>query len=318
MNRMNDLKTVDPEVAGAIIGETDRQERGAQMIASENFVSRAIMQAVGSSPMNKYSEGYPGKRYYGGNKFIDIIERAAIKRVKKLFDAPHANVQPHSGSSANRQAYGAMLQPGDTILGLSLDAGGHLTHGHKANFSGVTYNIVAYGINPDTERIDMDEVQRLAEEHKPKLVLSGFSAYSRSLDFKLFREIADSVQAYHMADIAHIAGLCATGVHENPMQYCDIVTTTTHKTLRGPHGGVVLSQMEDRLQDKYWPDSKKTLADRVDSEVFPKEQGGPLDNMIAGKAVAFKEALQPDFTEYAQQIVKNAQALAKTLMDGGS
>jgi len=316
-SRMNDIETSDPEVADAIKAETKRAEEGAEMIASENFVSKAVLQAMGTVLTNKYSEGYPGHRYYGGNECIDITENLAIERAKKLFDAPHANVQSHAGSQANMQAYFAILNPGDTILGLSLDAGGHLTHGSPVNFSGKMYNIVPYSVNPDTERIEMDEVRALAQKHKPKLVLSGFSAYPRKLDFKKFREIAEEVDAYHMADIAHIAGLCVGGQHQNPMPFCDIVTTTTHKTLRGPRGAMILCQEEDRLKEKYCPDEKKNLAKRIDFSVFPGTQGGPLDHVIAAKAVAFKEDLEPEFKDYCKQIVKNAQALAKTLMDNG-
>ncbi|MFC1704820.1 serine hydroxymethyltransferase [Nanoarchaeota archaeon] len=317
MKRMEDIHEQDPEVAKAIENEIKRQQEGAEMIASENFVSKAVIQAMGTPLTNKYSEGYPGKRYYSGNEFIDITENLAIERAKKLFDAPHANVQSHAGSQANMQAYFAILKPGDTILGLNLDHGGHLTHGSPVNFSGKMYKIVPYGVNPDTERIEMDEVRELAQKHKPKLVLSGFSAYPRNIDFKKFREIAEEVDAYHMADIAHIAGLCAAGIHQNPMPFCDIVTTTTHKTLRGPRGAMILCQTEDRLKDKYCPDEKKNLAQRIDFSVFPGTQGGPLDHIIAAKAVAFKEDLQPDFKVYCEQIVKNAKALGKTLMDGG-
>jgi glycine hydroxymethyltransferase len=315
--RMNDIETTDPEVADVIKSEMKRQEEGVEMIASENFVSKAVLQAMGTVLTNKYSEGYPGKRYYGGNQFIDISESLAIERAKKLFDAPHANVQPHAGSQANMQAYFAVLRPGDTILGLSLDAGGHLTHGSPVNFSGQLYNIIPYSVNPDTGRIEMDEVRKLAQQHRPKLILSGFSAYPRKLDFGKFREIAEEVDSYHMADIAHIAGLCATGQHQNPMPYCDIVTTTTHKTLRGPRGAMILSQVEDRLKDKYCPDAKKNLAQRIDFAVFPGTQGGPLDHVIAAKAVAFKEDLRPEFTEYSKQVVRNAKVLAQSLMDKG-
>ena len=314
---MQDLEKFDPDVSKAIKNEIKRQEEGAEMIASENFVSKAVLQAMGSVLTNKYSEGYPDHRYYGGNEFIDVCEKLAIERAKKLFDAPHANVQPNAGSPANMQAYFTILKPGDTILGLNLAHGGHLTHGSPVNFSGKMYNIVPYGVNSDTERIEMDEVRELALKHNPKLILSGFSAYPRDLDFKKFREIAEEVEAYHMADIAHIAGLCAAGVHQNPMPYCDIVTTTTHKTLRGPRGAMILCQIEDRLKEKYCPDEKKNLAQRIDFSVFPGTQGGPLDHIIAAKAVAFKEDLQPDFKVYCKQIVKNAKVLSETLMGLG-
>ena len=316
-SRMNDIETFDPEVANAIKSEIKRQEDGAEMIASENFVSKAVLQALGTPLTNKYSEGYPGHRYYAGNEFVDITENLAIERAKKLFGAAHANVQSHAGSQANMQAYFAILNPGDTILGLNLDAGGHLTHGSPVNFSGKMYNIVPYGLNKDTERIEMDEVRELAQKHRPKLILSGFSAYPRTLDFKKFREIAEEVDAYHMADIAHIAGLCVAGTHQNPMPYCDIVTKTTHKTLRGPRGAMILCTEEDRLKEKYCPDQKKNLAQRIDFSVFPGTQGGPLDHCIAAKAVAFKEDLEPEFKTYTEQIVKNAKVLAETLMNGG-
>ncbi|MFA6048523.1 MAG: serine hydroxymethyltransferase [Candidatus Micrarchaeia archaeon] len=314
---MQDLEAFDPEIAGVLKNEIKRQQDGAEMIASENFVSKAVLQAMGSVLTNKYSEGYPDARYYGGNEFIDISEKLAIERAKKLFDAPHANVQPNAGSPANMQAYFTLLNPGDTILALDLSSGGHLTHGSPVNFSGRMYHFVPYGVNPETGRIEMDKVRELAQKHRPKLILSGFSAYPRSLDFAEFRKIAEEVDAYHMADIAHIAGLCATGVHQNPMPYCDVVTTTTHKTLRGPRGAMILSQIEDRLKGKYCPDQKKNLAQRIDFSVFPGTQGGPLDHVIAAKAVAFKEDLQPEFKDYCIQVVKNAKVLAQTLMDGG-
>lgn len=317
MERMQDIEKFDPEISTAIKKEIKRQQEGAEMIASENFVSKAVLQAMGTPLTNKYSEGYPGHRYYGGNEFIDISEALAIERAKKLFKADHANVQSHAGSQANMQAYFTILEPGDTILGLNLDHGGHLTHGSPVNFSGQMYKIVPYGVNKDSERIEMDEVRSLAEKHKPKLILSGFSAYPRDLDFKKFMDIAKEVDAYHMADVAHIAGLCVSGVHQNPMPHCDIVTTTTHKTLRGPRGAMILCSKEDRLKEKYCPDNKKNLAARIDFSVFPGTQGGPLDHVIAAKAVAFKEDLQPDFKVYCKQIVKNATELAKTLMDGG-
>ena len=314
---MDSIDISDPEIADAIKSEIKRQQEGAELIASENFVSKAVLQAMGTPLTNKYSEGYPGHRYYGGNEFIDITENLAIERAKKLFNAPHANVQPHAGSQANMQAYFTILNPSDTILGLNLDHGGHLTHGSPVNFSGKMYKIVPYGIDPDTERIDMNIVRELAEKHRPKLILSGFSAYPRLLDFKKFMDIAKEVDAYHMADIAHIAGLCASGVHQNPMPHSDIVTTTTHKTLRGPRGAMILCQTEDRLKEKYCPDNKKNLAQRIDFSVFPGTQGGPLDHIIAAKAVAFKEDLEPEYKTYCEKIIKNAKVLAQTLMDNG-
>ncbi len=317
MDLMRDLKDSDSEIFNVLNNELARQREGVEMIASENFVSKAVLQAMGSVLTNKYSEGYPSKRYYAGNEFIDISESLAISRAKQLFNAPHANVQPHAGSQANMQAFFTLLNPGDTILALNLDHGGHLTHGSQVNFSGKMYKFIPYGVSPGSERIEMSEVRELAQTHRPKLILSGFSAYPRALDFAKFRAIADEVGAYHLADIAHIAGLCATGVHQNPMPYCDVVTTTTHKTLRGPRGAMILSQLEDRLKEKYCPDEKKNLAQRIDFSVFPGTQGGPLDHVIAAKAVAFKEDLQPDFKTYSQQVVKNAAVLAQTLMDGG-
>ncbi len=317
LDRMQDIESFDPEISQVLKNEIKRQQDGAELIASENFVSKAVLQAMGSVLTNKYSEGYPYSRYYGGNEFVDISESLAISRAKQLFNAPHANVQPHAGSQANMQAFFTVLNPGDTILALNLSHGGHLTHGSPVNFSGRMYNFVHYGVNEGTERIEMNEVRELAQKHNPKLILSGFSAYPRNLDFEKFALIAKEVDAYHMADIAHIAGLCATGVHQNPMPHCDIVTTTTHKTLRGPRGAMILCQTEDRLKEKYFPNEKKNLAQRIDFSVFPGTQGGPLDHVIAAKAVAFKEDLQPDFKGYCAQIVKNAKALAQTLMDGG-
>ncbi|PLW80390.1 serine hydroxymethyltransferase [Candidatus Woesearchaeota archaeon] len=312
MDRMNDLEKYDPEIAKVLRNEIKRQEEGAEMIASENFVSRAVLQAMGSVLTNKYSEGYPGKRYYGGNEFIDISENLAIERAKQLFNAEHANVQSHSGSQANAATYLALLKPGDTVLGMSLDAGGHLTHGSPVNFSGKTYNFVAYGVD-ENGFIDYEELKKLAIEHKPKLIIAGFSAYPGDLDFEKFREAAEAGNSYLMADIAHIAGLIAGGVHSSPFPHCDVVTTTTHKTLRGPRGAMILCVKEDRLN----PDAKRNLAQRIDSAVFPGSQGGPLDHVIAAKAVAFKEALEPAFKEYQEQVVKNAKTLAQTLLDEG-
>jgi glycine hydroxymethyltransferase len=297
------LAEVDPDVYRAILDEAERQHSQLELIASENFVSEAVLQAAGSVFTNKYAEGYPGKRYYGGCEFTDNVENLARERAKKLFGAEHANVQPHSGSQANQAAYAAVLQPGDTILGMNLAHGGHLTHGHKLNFSGKTYNIVPYGVRKDDERIDYDELERLAEEHKPKMVLAGASAYPRVLDFARFREIADRVGAVFVVDMAHISGLVAAGLHPNPCQWADIVTTTTHKTLRGPRAGLILS--------------KEKFAAAIDKAVFPGFQGGPLVHIIAAKAVCFKEAMEPGFAEYQKQVVANAKALAGGLTDAG-
>jgi glycine hydroxymethyltransferase len=310
---MSFLSKFDPEIADAIENEINRQRSGLEMIASENIVSRAVLEAMGTPLTNKYSEGYPGKRYYGGNQFIDVSENLAIDRAKKIFGAEHANVQPHSGSQANAAAYLALLNPGDKILAMNLAHGGHLSHGSPVNFSGKFYNVVFYGVNKDTGRIDMDEVKKIALAEKPKLILTGASAYPREIDFAAFRKIADEVGAYLMADIAHIAGLVAAKIHPDPIPVCDVVTTTTHKTLRGPRGALILSKTADRLR----PEDKKNLAQKIDSAVFPGMQGGPLEHVIAAKAVAFLEALQPDFIEYQKQIVKNAKVLADTLLTGG-
>ncbi|MBN2067487.1 MAG: serine hydroxymethyltransferase [Candidatus Diapherotrites archaeon] len=297
------LKEEDTEIYNAIQSEKQRQMEGIELIPSENLVSQAVLEAMGSVPTNKYSEGYPGKRYYGGNEFIDVIENLAIERCKKLFKAEHANVQPLSGSPANMAVYFAVMEPNDTFMGMKLTEGGHLTHGHPVNFSGKLYNCVQYGVDRKTEKLDYDEIEKQAKETKPKLLLSGYTAYPREIDFKRFREIADKVGAFCMADIAHIAGLCAAGVHENPVPYFDAVTTTTHKTLRGPRGAVIMC--------------KKDFAEKIDKSVFPGMQGGPHDHITAAKAVCFKEALQPSFKDYAKQIVKNSKALAKELMDKG-
>jgi glycine hydroxymethyltransferase len=297
------LLETDPEIAAALNAEADRQRNCLELIASENFCSPAVMHAMGSVMTNKYAEGYPGKRYYGGCDKVDIAEQLAIARAKALFGADHANVQPHSGSTANMAAYFAVLEPGDTILGMNLSHGGHLTHGSPVNFSGKWFNIVAYGVNRETERIDMEEVARLAREHKPKLILMGASAYPREIDFAAFRPIADEVGAFLMADIAHIAGLVAAKIHPDPIPPCDIVSSTTHKTLRGPRSGIILC--------------KEAHAKAVDRAVFPMMQGGPLMHVIAAKAVAFKEAAQPDFIEYQKRIVKNAKALADGLAKRG-
>jgi len=297
------LKEVDPEIFAIINKEYDRQNDKIMMIASENYSSRATMEAQGSCLTNKYAEGYPGKRYYGGCEFIDEVEVIAIDRAKELFGAEHANVQPHSGSSANMAAYFATIKPGDTFMAMSLDHGGHLTHGHKVNFSGTLYNPVPYGVEQDTEIIDMDKVEKLAIECQPKLILTGATVYPRLWDFERFRYIADKVGAILMCDMAHIAGLIAAGVHPSPVPYCDIVTTTTHKTLRGPRSGMILC--------------KEYLAKDIDKAVFPGLQGGPLEHVIAAKAICFKEAMTSDFKEYQTQIKKNAVALAEKLSKNG-
>jgi glycine hydroxymethyltransferase len=297
------LNEVDPVISSAIDNEVRRQANGLEMIASENFVSEAVLEAMGSVFTNKYAEGYPKKRYYGGCEFVDIVEQTAIDRAKQLFGAEHANVQPHSGAQANMAVFLATLQPGDTILGMNLSHGGHLTHGHPLNFSGMYYKIIEYGVNRETEQIDYEELQKLAEQHKPKLIICGASAYPRVIDFKRISEIAHSVGAKVMADIAHIAGLVATGLHPSPVPHCEFVTTTTHKTLRGPRGGLILCREE--------------FAKDIDRAVFPGVQGGPLVHIIAGKAVAFGEALRDDFKQYQQQILANAQTLAQELREQG-
>jgi glycine hydroxymethyltransferase len=297
------LAEVDPEVYQAIQQEVSRQNDGIELIASENFTSQAVLEATGSVFTNKYAEGYPAKRYYGGCEFTDIVENLARDRAKQLFRAEHANVQPHSGSQANEAAYAAVLNHGDTILGMNLAHGGHLTHGHKLNFSGKNYNVVAYGVRKDDEVIDYDELERLAKEHSPKLIIAGASAYSRIIDFKRFREIADEVGAIFLVDMAHFSGLVAAGIYPNPCDYADIVTTTTHKTLRGPRSGLILS--------------KAKFAAAIDKSVFPGVQGGPLVHVVAAKAVCFLEALQPAFIAYQKQVVANAKALASELADQG-
>ena len=299
-----EIVNVDPEIAALIEKEEERQEERVELIASENFVSKAVMAAMGSPLTNKYAEGYPGKRYYGGCENVDQIEQLAIDRVKELFGANYANVQPHSGSQANFAVYQALLKPGDTILGMSLAAGGHLTHGASVNVSGRSYNAVCYGVSKETGCIDFDEVRALAREHHPKMIVAGASAYSRTIDFKTFREIADEVGAMFMVDMAHIAGLVAAGLHPNPVPYADVVTSTTHKTLRGPRGGLILTNNEE-------------YAKAIDKSIFPGIQGGPLCHVVAAKAVSFKEALQPEFKEYQQQIVKNASCLSKALIERG-
>ncbi len=295
---MNDI-----EISSFIKKELNRQQEHIELIASENFVSKDILEACGSILTNKYAEGYPNKRYYGGCEFVDEVEILAINRAKELFGAEHVNVQPHSGSQANMAVYLTILEYGDTVLGMDLSSGGHLTHGHKLNFSGISYNFVGYGVSKDNEMIDYDEVRSLALKHKPKLIVAGASAYSRFIDFKKFREISDEVGAYLMVDMAHIAGLVAAKIHPSPVPYADFVTSTTHKTLRGPRGGFILC--------------KKEYAPLLDKRVFPGVQGGPLMHIIAGKAICFKEALDPSFVEYQNQVVKNAKALAKSIQEEG-
>ncbi len=303
LEELKEIEKVDPEVAASMRSELDRQRSKIELIASENFVSKAVLEAAGSHLTNKYAEGYPGKRYYGGCEYVDEVETLAIERAKKLFGAEHANVQPHCGANANHAAFYAVLKPGDTFMGMNLAHGGHLTHGSKVNYSGRFYNVVPYGVDEKTETIDYDEVERLAKEVKPKLILAGASAYPRKIDFKAFRRIADEVGAVLMVDMAHIAGLVAAGLHENPVEYADIVTTTTHKTLRGPRGGMILC--------------KESFAKAIDKAIFPGTQGGPLEHIIAAKAVALKEAASDEFKQYAKQIVSNAQALASRLTERG-
>jgi glycine hydroxymethyltransferase len=297
------LYEVDPEISNAIDNEVRRQHEGLELIASENFVSEAVLEAAGSVFTNKYAEGYPGKRYYGGCEFTDVVENLARERVKKLFGAEHANVQPHSGSQANQAAYAAVLQPGDTILGLNLAHGGHLTHGHPLNFSGKTYKIVPYGVTLETETIDYDDLEKIATAERPKLIIGGGSAYPRIIDFARMRQIADKVGALYLVDMAHFAGLVAGGAHPSPVPHAQIVTSTTHKTLRGPRSGMILSKQE--------------FAKEIDKTVFPGMQGGPLVHIIAAKAVCFLEASQPSFREYARQVVANAKVMAETLAADG-
>lgn len=299
----NYLEKADPEITAAIKREINRQETKIEMIASENFVNYEIMEAAGSALTNKYAEGYPGKRYYGGCEFVDEVETMAIERAKKIFGADHANVQPHCGANANTAVYQAVLEPGDTVMGMDLSNGGHLSHGSPVNISGKLYNFVSYGLDPESEMIDFDNVRELALKHKPKLIVAGASAYPRTIYADKFREIADEVGAILMVDMAHIAGLVAAGLHPNPMEYADIVTSTTHKTLRGPRGGLIL------CKEKY--------AKAIDKAIFPGTQGGPLMHIIAAKAVCFKEAMEPEFKEYQKQVIANAQALARALEDKG-
>lgn len=304
MYAFDEIKKADSEIADAIQAEMERQNSHLELIASENWVSKAVMAAMGSPLTNKYAEGYPGKRYYGGCQCVDVVEDLARERAKKLFGCDYANVQPHSGAQANLAVFFAMLEPGDKVMGMNLDHGGHLTHGSPVNISGKYFNIVSYGVN-DEGVIDYDKVREIAVKEKPKMIIAGASAYARIIDFKKFREIADEVGAYLMVDMAHIAGLVAAGLHPSPIPYADVTTTTTHKTLRGPRGGLILCNQE--AADKF----------NFNKAVFPGIQGGPLEHVIAGKAVCFKEALEPEFAEYQKQIIKNAQALSKGLMDRG-
>lgn len=297
------IKEFDSELYSAMMEEQERQQTNIELIASENFVSERVLQAMGSHLTNKYAEGYPGKRYYGGCEFVDKVENLAIDRLKKLFNADHANVQPHSGSNANFGVYFSVLMPGDKILGMDLSHGGHLTHGSPVNMSGKYFDVKFYGVNKETERIDYDEVRAIAKKEQPKLIVAGASAYPRAIDFKEFRSIADEVGAYFMVDMAHIAGLVAAGLHANPMEYADFVTTTTHKTLRGPRGGAILCKAE--------------FAKQVDKAIFPGIQGGPLEHVIAGKAICFEEALQPEFKDYQKAVVENAQILSQALVEKG-
>ncbi|WP_448108488.1 serine hydroxymethyltransferase [Pseudomonas azerbaijanoccidentalis] len=304
-SKHDQIKGYDDELLAAINAEDARQEHHIELIASENYTSQRVMEAQGSGLTNKYAEGYPGKRYYGGCEHVDVVEQLAIDRAKQLFGADYANVQPHSGSQANAAVYLALLQAGDTVLGMSLAHGGHLTHGAKVSFSGKLYNAVQYGIDTKTGLIDYDEVERLAVEHQPKMIIAGFSAYSKTLDFPRFRQIADKVGAYFFVDMAHVAGLVATGLYPNPLPYADVVTTTTHKTLRGPRGGLILAKANPELEKK------------LNAAVFPGGQGGPLMHVIAAKAVCFKEALEPGFKTYQTQVIRNAQAMAQVFIERG-
>ena len=314
---MYDLQETDPLIYNQLLGETNRQRTGLELVPSENYVSKAVMQVMGSPLTNKYSEGYPGKRYYGGQEYVDNIERLAIKRARDLFGAEHVNVQPYSGSPANHAVFFALMKLGEKFMGMDLGCGGHLTHGSKVNFSGKHYDVASYGVDKETGRIDLDEVRKIALREKPKIIISSLTSYPRKLDFKAFQEICEEVDAYHLADISHIAGLIVGGEHESPFPNSDVVTTTTHKTLRGPRGALIMCKTEDRLHDKHFRGSKKNLAQFIDSAVFPGIQGGPHVNMIAAKAVALREAAQPEFKEYARQVVRNAKALADELMTQG-
>lgn len=305
LDLLNALENFDPAVFKAIEQEAQRQEDHVELIASENYASRAVMQAQGSVLTNKYAEGYPGKRYYGGCEYVDIVESLAIERIKKIFGASYANVQPHSGSQANAAVFLALCQPGDVILGMSLSEGGHLTHGASVNFSGKIFKAYQYGLVKETGLIDYEQVEKLAHEHRPKMIIAGFSAYSRVVDWQKFREIADAVGAYLVVDMAHVAGLVAAGVYPSPVQIADVVTSTTHKTLRGPRGGIILAKENEEI------------AKKLNSLVFPGTQGGPLMHVIAAKAVSFLEAMEPEFISYQKQVVSNARAMAKTMMDRG-
>lgn len=312
------LKQSDKDVYTTIQKELERQRNVLEMIPSENFTSLAVIEALGSVLTNKYSEGYPGKRYYGGNEFIDDIETLAIERAKKLFGVEHANVQPYSGSPANQAVYFALLKPGDTVLGMELAMGGHLTHGYKLNFSGKYYKSVSYGVDPKTHVLDYDVIRETAKKEKPKMIIAGATAYPREFDFKKFAEIAREVDAYFLADISHITGLIIAGVHQSPFDYADVVMTTTHKTLRGPRGAMILvPQKADRLHDLHHPKSKKDLGQLIDSAIIPGLQGGPHNHQTAAIAVCLKEAMKPEFKEYGKQVVKNAQALANSLIANG-
>lgn len=314
------VRITDPELYAALVGEYERQRDKIELIASENFTSLAVMQAQGSVLTNKYAEGYPGRRYYGGCEWVDVAENLAIERAKKLFGAEYANVQPHSGSSANMAVYFTYLQPGDTVLGMDLSHGGHLTHGSPVNFSGRMYRFIPYGVHPDTGRIDYDQVEKLALEHRPRMITVGASAYSREIDYAAFRQIADRVGAFLMADIAHPAGLIAAGLLQSPLPYCDVVTSTTHKTLRGPRGGLILlGKNQDNPFGQVAPKTGriKKMGELIDSWVMPGIQGGPLMHVIAAKAVAFGECLQESFKEYAKQVIRNAKALAEALIERG-
>jgi len=301
--KLTNIEQMDPQIAQAIYSEIERQQNKIELIASENFVSKNVLEAMGTPLTNKYAEGYPGKRYYGGCEYVDVVEELAINRAKELFGAEHANVQPHSGAQANMAVFFAMLNPGDTFMGMNLAHGGHLTHGMAINMSGKYFNVVPYGVRKEDGRIDYDELEKLAVQNKPKLIIAGASAYSREIDFKRFREICDLTGAYMMVDMAHIAGLVAAGLHQNPVPYADFVTTTTHKTLRGPRGGMIL------CKEKY--------AKGIDKAIFPGIQGGPLMHIIAAKAVSFKEALSPEFKEYQKQVIKNAAVLSESLKENG-
>ena len=314
---INNLKDSDAEVYDLILKEKNRIENGVELIPSENFVSKAVLQAMGSVFTNKYSEGYPKRRYYGGQEFVDAVETLAINRAKRLFGAEHVNVQPYSGSPANQAVFFALLNVKDKFMGLDMNCGGHLTHGSPVNFSGIIYTPVPYVVDRETEFLDMDEIRKTALKERPKMIISSLTAYPRKLPFKEFQEICEEVDAYHLADISHIAGLIVGEVHESPFPFTDVVTTTSHKTLRGPRGAIIMCKKEDRLHDKYHSDTEKNLARLIDSAVFPGLQGGPHDHITAAKAVAFEEASKPEFKDYASQIVKNAKAMADELMAQG-